>query len=228
MKRIALATLLIFLSGAALYTYKGKVPRVKSHEPIAEASEARMSDSGVAQPRTNSTDDVYSARDKVAEKVMTGFRTETATSTTAYVARRIRAYRQLSTKVLKTDKERELWNMLLEDPKMQMQALGSLNPATPEADRMTLVDYLHDAMKNEAEKKRATLAGEVRKVLANDALVGMKDKKTLKSLAGDRIELMITLLEVDPGSAKELRIENAPLINQRIYQYAFNYKKGRI
>lgn len=175
-----------------------------------------------------SHDDIYVERDAAAEKLASELQTLPSSAPELRFEKKMQAYRWLSEKVLKTQKERDLWKSLLQDLEVQKSAIDSLRAGTKEELRMDSIDYLADSMRLQKELNLRDLAVQIQTFLKDEAWSIGVSRETLKSLAGDRVELFITLAENEPALASELKKTKTTLANERVMQYAAQSLKGKI
>lgn len=142
--------------------------------------------------------------------------------------RRLKMFRQYSRKVLKTEGEVRILHELVADEAMQDVALQNLNSKANEDERIVIVDYILAGLDEQKNLDRSPLREKVIGFLQSEISREL-DKKTIKSLAGDRVELFAAVLEIEPRSVEPLMANPTSELNKRIYQYAMlNYgKKGR-
>ncbi|MGZ3724065.1 MAG: hypothetical protein ACXVA9_14075 [Bdellovibrionales bacterium] len=223
MNRSKLVVRLFTLVLGVGFLYRGLYKTLKSHpqvmddRPVAEQTVTKA----VPAPGFYSS---YKERDVEAARDQSEIAQVSVKEPKGFV-RRLKMFRKYSRKVLKTEGEVHLLHALLADDATQNMALSNLHPATEENERIVIVDYLLAGLDEQKNLGRSALRDKVMGFLQTEVPREL-DKKMIKSLAADRIELFAALLAVDPHAVEQLIAAPKSELNKRIYQYAMlNYGK---
>jgi hypothetical protein len=138
----------------------------------------------------------------------------------------IAAYRQLQSKVLRTIEEREQFHRMLKDvsfidaAKRDLIETGSNFSEEDQYKRMCRVEYLDAALEWSDNPERATLLDTVEDIIFAPNIRVSQDDLMQHSIAGDKVELYLALLERDPERAKEIAAKAKGTEFERLIAYA--------
>jgi hypothetical protein len=151
----------------------------------------------------------------------------------------IAEYRRLRGKALPTTEQRERLRAMLADPALIDAAKGDLCATEPsltdegQYKRMSRADFLDAALEWHDNPARASVLEAVEEAIFAPNIGGARPIELQRSLAGDKMELFMSLLDRDPARAEEIAARARGTNLERLLSYvmvrhsaAKNYEKG--
>ena len=108
----------------------------------------------------------------------------------------------------------------------KLSSIDSIYDEYQEKDRIMAIKFISQAMKWKENPLRDDLLKKISKFLTGNPTPKKADLKTKKSVAGDRVELFLSLYDQDSSIAFELIEENKGSKSEQLFQYALRtYRK---
>lgn len=173
--------------------------------------------------KINSHESVYINRDKAAE-IQNEELQKTPDKTQKY-NKALTYLESLKEKVLKTDKEKELFNRITNDKEMIFYSFQQINSKNSQDVRMKWISFITEALTQNSDnfETKKLITNQIEELVTKQDISSVKDSKLRKSLAADQIELLSYLYRYDFERAKQFKTEITDEYKQKLFAFTESY-----